>query len=350
MNAAQSQVFSKKLTPFHIQVKSLAPDRYAITVTVNNTEITTISRLPFSKIELREYQTLLGQANVATKTRESQYRIKQLSQGLFDFLIGEQVEVNALYNDARKKNDERLLISVAVENSKWLGMLPWELMCDADGDYLALSQRTPVIRSFPGNHVFQPVPVKLPLKVLVVITSPPNYSSLDSNQVWTQLNESVDDLQLSGSLYLERLSPPNWATLRRQIRTCDYNIIHFISPIYFDETTAEVSIAMEDKGNLSGSQPLKISHFGDELGKNTTVRLVILNLHNATLRELTSTGQQLTERSAVSGISCGLMNLNARQVFIKRLYHELCAFQPLDTVVTLARQQTISIPLTGRGL
>jgi hypothetical protein len=77
MIAAQSQSFSKRLTPFHIQVKSIVPDRYAITVVVNNTEITTISQLPFSKskIELHEYQTLLSQINPAIKIPQSQYRI-----------------------------------------------------------------------------------------------------------------------------------------------------------------------------------------------------------------------------------------------------------------------------------
>lgn len=339
MNAAQAQRFRNKTSPFQLQVKSIAPDRYAITATVNHTEITTVSQLPYSKNELREYQSLLNQTNPATSILDSQYRIKQLSQRLFDFLIGQQGKVNNLYNETLKKLDERLPISITIENTPRLSELPWELMCDANGDYLGLSQRTPIARSFLGSQLYAPTPVKLPLKVLVVIAAPSNYSIVDANTEWTVLNKCVDDLKLSGHLALERLSPPTSPALRRQIRTYDYDIIHFISPLYFDEATAEASIVMEDKGSPSGSQHLKISQFADELGKTTTVRLVIFNLHNALSKGLVSIGQHLLERTSVAGIGYRAMNPTVGQLFITRLYHELCAFQTLDVAVTLARQQ-----------
>ena len=68
-----------------------------------------------------------------------------------------------------------------------------------------LTVQTPLVRYMELPDVIQPVAVTPPIRVLVMISSPTDYPSLDVEAEWKRLNESLADLISAGTIAIERL-------------------------------------------------------------------------------------------------------------------------------------------------
>jgi hypothetical protein len=187
-------------------------------------------------------------------------------------------QIYAAYLTSRSQAGERgLRIRLNLDKAEALHDLPWELLRDPSGDYLALSRQTPIIR-YPRLINIRPVvEVSLPLRVLVLISSPKDQEELNVEAEWQGLLEATADLRQRGLLELERVDDAQLITLQRKLRGgVSYQVFHYIGHAAFDERSAAGMLAFEAP-RTELTQPVSGEALARELVEENSIRLVVLN-------------------------------------------------------------------------
>lgn len=164
----------------------------------------------------------------------------------------------------------RLRFSDVPELMKW----PWEYLYNSkEGNFLALSRYTPIVRylELPGR--FRNLNTSHPLNILAVVSNP--LKDFDAEKEWEILEEALQDLTESEKVVCERLERPTLDRLRQALRQKDFHIFHFIGHGNFDEVQQEGVLLFEDDSQqehyVYSSQLGPIFHDENEL------QLAILN-------------------------------------------------------------------------
>jgi hypothetical protein len=135
---------------------------------------------------------------------------KQLGGRLFDAVFaGTTGECLRRSLDQARGEHATLRIRLRVSGCPGLADLPWELLYDrADDWFLALSDRTPVIRYVQLPDPSRPVPVTLPLRILVIKSEPADYPPLGPDDEWEQISDALGELQDAGAVRFTELGRP----------------------------------------------------------------------------------------------------------------------------------------------
>lgn len=317
---------------FDLEVIALSDDLYSITAYCPDGEFVTEALFP--KEELRAYTSVL---NTAITTENA----KAFGQRLFQFLIDSHAEVYRAYHSTLKQTgNQRLFIRLSTLKAGRLAVLPWEYLCNPDGEYIALSPRTPLIRCCPDLSPLPPAGLILPLRVLVVIAAPPNYPGFDAEAAWMALEEATVRQQETGHIQLERLARATWPALRRKWINEDYQVLHYIGYTEFDDVTQHGFLALEDETFASGSRPTSAGELSGDLGCESTIRLIVCDSRGETASKAnfalatqflhSGTPAVLTTQSPVP------QTLAAN--FSAEVYAPLCEGHPVEAGVNIARR------------
>lgn len=162
--------------------------------------------------------------------------VEQFGAELFNTVFDQEVGNAFRFSvEAAKRESFELRLRLRLGNSE-LSQLPWEYLYDSSGTgFIALSG-IPIIR-----HVELPQPVRglrvqLPLQVLVVAASPKDEQTLNIEDEWKLLKESLNELEERNALKLTRLEKPTFDALAaklsgRQVKKSSSQLSKFISPI-----------------------------------------------------------------------------------------------------------------------
>jgi hypothetical protein len=190
-------------------------------------------------------------------------------------------------------------------------------------------------------EVIQPVAVTPPIRVLVMISSPSDYPSLDVEAEWKRLNESLADLIAAGTIAIERLDDATLGALQRRLRRSQYHIFHFIGHGEFDQTLQEGVLLLERdnrRGHRVGSQ-----YLGMMLHDQESLRLAILNACEGarTSRQdpFAGSAQCLVQQGipAVIAMQFEIAD-DVASTFAHEFYGALADGLPIDASVTEARK------------
>ncbi|MCC7208784.1 MAG: CHAT domain-containing protein, partial [Anaerolineae bacterium] len=184
----------------------------------------------------------------------------------------------AAYLASRNQAGERgLRIKVGLDDAGDMEHWPWELLRDPSGDFLALSRQTPLIRH-PRHLAVRPLTaVTMPLRVLVLISSPKDQEPLDVEGEWRALEEATADLRRRGLLMLDRVDDAQLNTLQRMLRAdTTYQIFHYIGHAVFDERSQTGVIAFEDPAT-DNTAAVSAEALARELSEESGIRLVVMN-------------------------------------------------------------------------
>ena len=154
--------------------------------------------------------------------------------------------------------------------------LPWELLHDRrTDDYLAQSDRTPIIRYLDTGIPAHPIKVSGPLHILAVICSPHDLPELDVEREWRHLNDALQKHVREGTIRLDRLPEPTLDSLGHWLRSNDVHILHFIGHGDFDARLEDgVLYFCDEYGRSAAVTPATL---GPYLKDHDALRLVLLN-------------------------------------------------------------------------
>jgi hypothetical protein len=178
--------------------------------------------------------------------------------------------------DAAKRQKKGLRIRLNLTETPELADLPWEFLYDTlHGRFVGLSTETPLVRYLAVPMPAEPLVVALPLRVLVVISSPEGYPVLDASQEWSRINEALGDLARAGRITLGRMEEATTSALQQKLRQGDYHILHFIGHGGFDPATQEGVLLFEDDAGRAAH--VRGEELGTLLRDHAPMRLVVLN-------------------------------------------------------------------------
>ncbi|HEU4927494.1 MAG TPA: CHAT domain-containing protein [Vicinamibacterales bacterium] len=308
-------------------------------------------RLPFSEDKLENYLLRLGRARRATRRVESQEMntAKAFGAALFDAVFSADVKAcfRSSIDEVRRQN-AGLRIRLRLGDPT-VADLPWEFLYNRSVNrFIALSVHTPLVRYMDLPERIQPIAVKPPIRVLVMISSPSDFPALDVEAEWTRLNEALKGRIDGGQLAIDRLEAASLEALQRRLRRDRYHIFHFIGHGEFDQDLQEGVLVLEaanKRGHKVDSQFL-----GMLLHDHESLRVAILNACEGARTSRTDpfagSAQSLVQQGIPAVIA---MQFEIADDVASRFAHEfygaLADGYPIDASLTEARK---SIFAAGR--
>ncbi|PKG97493.1 CHAT domain-containing protein [Paraglaciecola sp. MB-3u-78] len=225
-----------------------------------------------------------------------------------------------------------------------LASLPWELLYrEETRDYLNLSRNTPLVRYLNVQRPFAPQAFELPLRILVVMSSPEGVTPLNLEQERQLIERSWARQSGVEVDFLER--PATTQRLSNKLSEKDYHVLHYMGHGDFDRATGHGVLLLEDEN----SQPLALD--GQTLGgvilqDVKSLRLVFLNACD-TAKATKQKGQDPFAGVATAMIMAGIPAVVAMQFpitdkaavsFAGTFYPRIVSGYPVDAAVAEGRK------------
>jgi len=245
---------------------------------------------------------------------------------------------------ARAQSGPGLRIRLRLNDVPQLAALPWEYLYDAEGrGFLALSDRTLVVRYLELSEVLETLLVEPPLRVLALISTPRDYQQLvEADREWKRLGAALRPLLGSGRIEIERLDHPTSEALESRLLTGQpVHVLHFIGHGGFSELRGEGVLVFEDgagNGALLGGSSLAYL-----LQDHPSLRLAVLNACNGARVSpeniFAGTAQVLARHGvpAVIAMQSEVMDETACS-FAEQLYRGIAAGLPVDACMGEVRR------------
>jgi CHAT domain len=309
-------------------------------------------QVPFSPLELENFVLRIGRtlsqfrrdaAPVRRLESTERLAIKEFGGRLFETVFSEDVEgcLRASLNEAYRR-DAGLRIRLRLADTPELADIPWEYLYSPSlNRFFGLSPETPLVRYVELAEAPRPISVKPPLRVLVMISSPTDYPSLDLAQEWEKLEAAVAGLQQAGKLTLARIDQATLSELQRQLRRNDPHVFHFLGHGGFIEAAQDGALLLEDehnRGRLVSGQDLAMLLQG-----HRSLRLAILNACEGARASqsdpFAGVAQSLVQQGIPAVIAMQFeITDQAAITFAQEFYGALADGYPVDASLTEARR------------
>lgn len=226
-----------------------------------------------------------------------------------------------------------------------LASLPWELLYDeSTNTFLANSIQTALSRYIDVPLQKRDLKsAKLPLKVLLIISSPKNLIKLDvfgeENLIKASLGKYINLNQID----LDVLHEPTVPNIIQKLREKPYNIFHFIGHGIFKDNKGYIALLNQD----GTSRLLNDESFSNFFLGNRSLGLAILNsCESATIssnRVFAGIAPNLVRRGlpAVIAMQYSILDTTAK-LFADEFYRTLALGYPIDSAIQTTRN-SISI-------
>lgn len=332
---------------FSIEI-SATPIGYTVRARASAGQAQAETSLPLSSLELEnrlqavELSLLRGRGGLRRALSDNERQAQELGQILFDFLLSGPVR--ALFDLSRLESERgerglRLLLTVQPPE---LAALPWELLYHSrEGEFLALSQSTPVVRYWAAPYAQQALTVTPPLRVLGVVAGPADWEALDVAQEKQRLEEALAPLQQSRLAELVWLDGQSRRDLQSAMRSGPWHVVHFIGHGGFDKERDEGFIVLCDEAGQAA--PLYAVELARLVADHPSLWLVFLNACEGATGsqsdDLASSAAALIRRSvpAVVAMQYPISDSGAIE-FARTFYEALADNLPIDAAVTDARK------------
>lgn len=306
-----------------------------------------------------------GQAAFSLPTRDGEYRQRFLDEGLprrgiggldvpatdlskqfgaklFDTVFHDDVETCLRVSLGQAKiNGAGLRIRLRMNESPELADLPWELLFSARlGNFLSLKTDTPLVRYLELPELIVPLHVELPLRLLVVSTSPSDRLPLDVEDEFRRLLDATAKARTNGSLIVNTLPHATLKSLQSKLQESPVHILHFIGHGDFNESTQQSVVYFEDESG--GSKEVAGDFLSVILGNHTSLRLVVLNACHGARSSLkdpfAGVSQSLLRRGVPAVIAMQFaITDNAARVFAEAFYEAIANRFAVDAALVEAR-------------
>jgi hypothetical protein len=270
--------------------------------------------------------------------------LKDFGGRLYGAVFQEELRETLLRSQI-KTDGQGMGLRLRLTDTPELAGLPWEFLYDPRRNrFLALSLRTPLVRYLDLPDPPHPLQVEGPLRLLVMISSPSDYPTLDVEQEWRTLTDALAPLQAAGQVAMERLEAASLAALQPQLRREEFHVFHFIGHGGYRPDWGDGVLVMEDARGPGREVP------GEELGglldDHNPMRLVVLNACEGARSDATDpfagVAQSLIQQGLPAVVAMQFeITDQAAIIFAHELYGAVADGYPLDAALAEARRAAI---------
>ncbi|HWQ11397.1 MAG TPA: CHAT domain-containing protein [Roseiflexaceae bacterium] len=292
-------------------------------------------RLPYAAQELDERLDALGSLTALAAART-------FGERMFEALFAG--DVRSRYDSSRERADDQgrgLRIRLRVLAPE-LSALPWELLYDQrQGEFLCLSNATPIVRHLELPQPPEPLAVEPPLRVLGMSASPQGMAPIDTTRQRAQLAQALSPLSARGLVELTWLEGQSWRDLQAALRTGRHHIFHFIGHGGFDRQAGEGFIALASPDG--DAERMTATRLARLLGDHPPLRLVILGScegARAEKRAIFSSVAATLVRRGLPAVLAGQQQVSdeAARELAREFYTALADDYPVDAALAEARK------------
>jgi hypothetical protein len=318
--------------------------RYRASVRSPAGEAQDIFELPFSTLQVENFLLRVGQPRrgvrrvdtpqiEATKTFGG-----ELYRALFKSAILSSFRGSV---DEADRQGRGLRLRLRLNGTPELADLPWEYLYDATlNRFIALGRQTPILRYLELPATISTLTVRLPLRVLVIVSSPKGVSELNSSDEWRRLKQALAPLEKQGKLVLERLQGATLGALQQRLREQDAHILHFIGHGGFDASAQDGILLFEDEDGLRN--PVTGAYLGVLLRNHPPLRLVVANAcdgaRSSQSDPFAGVAQSLVQQGVPAVIAMQFeISDEAARIFSSNFYSAISNGYPVDAAVVEAR-------------
>ncbi len=265
---------------------------------------------------------------------------KDLGNELYKALFPDQVNARfhaTMAGAQAGKSSVRLRL---IFESPELAALPWEFLYDEQTNTF-LGNNTDTVLSRYIDVPLQKREIKaasLPLKILLVISSPTDLATLDTNGEEALIREALGKHIEAGKIELDVIKEATTRNIRQKLREKPYNVFHFIG--HGDFNSNKGYIYLVDEG--SKKKQLDDETFANFFLGNNHLGLVVLNCcRGATVspnQAFAGTVSNLVRRGipAIVAMQYTIADSTAK-LFADEFYKTLALGYPVDTAIQSTR-------------
>ena len=277
---------------------------------------------------------------VVTRRSEAPARVAQaFGKELTRTLMSGQADVifDRCRNDARAHGGKvRVLLNV---DGPRVSRIPWEFATDPQSDdFLAL--RVSVARAPDVGRSVAPAPVRLPLRVLCVQSSPEDLDQLDAEAERARITEAFARVG-SEKVQLTWMPGDRWHDLAATLRSHPWHVLHFVGHGGYDRELGHGFVVLT--GDDGRSLRLSALDLGRAVAQNDSLRLVVLNACDSAIGgvsadDFASTAETVLKEGvpAVLAMQYEISDRTAAD-FSAAFYAAIAGASPVDEAVTQAR-------------
>ena len=314
-------------------------------------------RLPFSPEERGDLLTKLGRSVRSTSHTNTRLTVtdiaaeqnspsnvgSQLFRALFSGNVRTLFDRSLGRIEGRRGQGLRIKIHLDPEHPDLAGIasLPWEFMYQSQTrDFLNLSRMTPIVRFLDVPRPSEPLTIRLPLRILAVVSSPEGEEKLDLERERENIEKAWGRNDSVEVVFLEESTID---ALRHALLEQPCHVLHFMGHGGFIKSAGQGVLLMEDhngKADAISGQALATM-----LRDANDLRLVFLNACD-TARTTSSEGLDPFSGVATALVMGGVPAVVAMQfpitdraaiAFSEKFYPRLAAGDPVDAAVAEGR-------------
>ncbi|AFY59168.1 ATPase [Rivularia sp. PCC 7116] len=260
----------------------------------------------------------------------------QLYQALFPDKINARFQATIA---AAQVNQESVRLRLIFESPE-LASLPWEFLYEEDTN-IFLANNTETVLSRYIDVPLQQRDIKaadLPLKVLLVISTPTDLAALDVAEEEKLIREALAEHIDAGNIELDVLQEATRQEIQQKLREKPYNIFHFIGHGVFDNNQGYIVLVDKD----GKAKYMDDENFANFFLGNKNLGLVILNSCQgavvASNQAMRGTAPNLVRRGipAVVAMQYSIFD-NTAKLFADEFYRTLALGYPVDAAIQSTR-------------
>jgi hypothetical protein len=299
--------------------------------------------LPFARTELERLLRRLDSRDSGALHQASM----DLGGPLFESVFCEDIMLAwQRSQDFAREHGDGLRLRLRLTDAPAIAGLPWELLYDRRGNnFIAQSERTPVVRYLEVPQPPRPLAVDGALRILVVISSPTDLPELDVEAEWRRVQDALAGKVEQGTVKIDRLPAPTIQALSAWLRQHDVHILHFIGHGDYDERIQDGVVYFQDR--YGRSTKVSPTVLGPYLRDHDPLRLVLLNACQSARVDSTDPfsgmAQGLVQQDCTAVVAMQFpISDGAATTFTGEFYGALADGFPVDQAATSARKALIA--------
>lgn len=228
-----------------------------------------------------------------------------------------------------------------------LAALPWETMFDPETQTY-LCRQEPLVRHVPAPYTLDPLDVRLPLRILGLVSSPRGLPPLDADAEKGHLAEALKGPVADGLIELAWEPSATWAGIQAGLLAGQWHVLHFIGHGDYDAKADEGVLALV--GEDGRADMVAADRVADLLAEaQPTPRLVVLNSCSSGLsgtRDLFSGTGATLARSGISAVAAMQFKITdtAAIAFARGFYTAIAHGRGVDEAARSGRIAILGAP------